>query len=73
MFGDDDIGSLQQAEAECVAKFKARAALIRAANPALSREIAFAMAVEQLPRAAVRYQSARARLGLAGVRALPLK
>jgi hypothetical protein len=72
MFAAEDIEELRQAEAECVRKFKARAQLIRAVDPRLSREIAFARAVEELPKTANRYQHVRARLGLAGVAALPL-
>jgi hypothetical protein len=69
---DASIDELREAEAECVRKFRLRAQLIRATDPRLSGEVAFAKAVEQLPKAALRYQHIRARLGLAGVAALPL-
>jgi hypothetical protein len=69
---DAGIEELRQAEADCVRKFRLRAELIRAVDPRLSREIAFARAVEELPKTAVRYQHVRARLGMAGVAALPL-
>jgi hypothetical protein len=72
MLLDAGIDELREAEAECVRKFRLRAQLIRATNPGLSSEICLAMAVERLVRVANRYQHIRARLGLAGVAALPL-
>jgi hypothetical protein len=73
MFAEEDIDSLREAEAECVRKFRLRAQLIRATEPGLSREIALARAIEQMPKAAVRYQRVRLQLGMCGIAALPIK
>ena len=65
--------ALQQVEAECLAKFRSKAAALRAATPGLSRPIAFAKAVEALPKTAGRYNSARMFLTARGVAGLPLE
>jgi hypothetical protein len=70
--GSEGIEALQAEEAECLRKFHNKAAAIRFAEPKVTKQIALARAIEALPRTATRYQFIRHRLGLAGVRALPL-
>jgi hypothetical protein len=71
-----DLGSslqdLQQTEADCLRKFRARARRLMAADPKLKKDIAFAKAVHELPKTANLYQRTRHLLAMAGVRALPL-
>jgi len=67
------ISELQQVEAECIRRFRERAAQIRAEHPELSAQIAFARAVQALPKTADKYQAARQRLQWAGYPALPLR
>jgi hypothetical protein len=54
-------------------RFRTKAAEIRGANPQLTAQIAFAKAVQALPKTADRYQAARQRLQWAGIPALPLR
>jgi hypothetical protein len=67
------IDQLQQTEAECLRRFRKKAAQIQALNPQMTAAVAFAKAVEQLPRTAERYQHTRHRLLMAGIAALPLR
>jgi hypothetical protein len=69
----EGIAELQQVEAECIRRFRAKAAEIKAQNPELSAQIAYARAVEALPKTADKYQFARSRLQWAGIPALPLR
>jgi hypothetical protein len=69
----ESVEELQSQEMECLRRFRAKAAEIRAAHPELTSQIAFARAVEALPRTASKYQYIRSRLGLMGVPALPLR
>lgn len=69
----ESISELQETERECIARFRTKAAEIRAQHPELSSQIAFARAVTSLPRTADKYQAARQRLQWAGVPALPLR
>ena len=62
---------LQETEADCLRRFRAKADKLRAADPRLSKEIAFARAVELMPKTANRYQSTRSLLQLRGVPSLP--
>lgn len=64
---------LQEQEKYCIAKFKARATRLMAADPTLSFQIAIAKAFEGMPRVLAEYQSVRLRLGQAGIRSLPIK
>jgi hypothetical protein len=63
----------RQTEIDCIAKFRARADKLVAANPLLSREIALAKACEQMPNTMARYLRARSVLGLRGVAGLRLE
>ena len=69
----ESISELQEVEADCIRRFRAKAAEIRSAHPELSAQIAFARAVQALPRTADKYQGARQRLQWAGFPALPLR
>ena len=69
----EGIEELQATEAECIKRFRQKASEIRAQHPELSPQIAFARAVQALPRTADRYQGARQRLQWAGYPALPLR
>jgi hypothetical protein len=69
----ESIESLQETEMECLRRFRAKAAEIRAANPMMTAQVAFVKAVESLPRTADRYQSARMMLQWRGIEALPLR
>jgi hypothetical protein len=70
---ESSIAELQAVESECIGRFREKAAQIRAANPELSAQIAFARAVQALPRTADKYQGVRQRLLWMGVPALPLR
>jgi hypothetical protein len=67
------ISELQQVEAECVRRFRKKAAQIKAEHPELTSQIAFARAVQAMPQTANRYQYARQFLQYAGVAAMPLR
>jgi hypothetical protein len=67
------VEELQQTEAECVRRFRAKADAIRAQHPELSSQICFARAVEALAKTAERYQYVRHRLLMMGIAALPLR
>ena len=69
----EGIAEFQETEAECIKRFRAKAAEIRAQHPEMSAQIAFAKAVTALPKTADRYQYARMRLQFAGIPALPLR
>jgi hypothetical protein len=69
----EGVEQLQQVEAECIAKFRQRAQQIRAQHPELTAQVAFARAVEALPKTAERYQYIRHRLLMSGIAALPLR
>jgi hypothetical protein len=69
----ESIAELQQVEAECIRRFRQKAAEIREQHPELSAQIAFARAVQALPKTADKYQAARQRLQWAGYPALPLR
>jgi hypothetical protein len=69
----ESIAELQEVERRCLKKFRAKAAALRSADPTLSVQIAFARAVEALPKTADAYQHARQRLQWMGVVALPLR
>jgi hypothetical protein len=68
----NDIKGLRDSEVQCLKKFRSRARKLKAANPGLTREQAFAMATEQMPRTANRYSYVRGLLKQAGIAALPL-
>jgi hypothetical protein len=67
------IDELQRTEQECLARFRRKAQEIRAQHPELTAQVAFARAVEALPKSAERYQYVRHRLLLMGIAALPLR
>ena len=69
----EGIEQFQEDERECVKRFRQKAQEIRAANPQLSPQIAFARAVQALPRTAEKYSYARQRLQFCGIPALPLR
>jgi hypothetical protein len=69
----ESVAELQQVEAECIRRFRAKAAEIKSQHPELSAQIAYARAVQALPRTADKYQGVRQRLQWAGVPALPLR
>ena len=69
----EGIEQFQEDERECLKRFRAKANEIRAANPEMTASIAFAKAVQSLPRTADRYQYARQRLQFAGIPAQPLR
>jgi hypothetical protein len=69
----ESLEQLQQIEAECIRRFRTKAAEIRAEHPELSAQVAYARAVQSLPRTSDKYQGARQRLMFAGVPALPLR
>jgi hypothetical protein len=69
----ESIAELQEVERECIARFRQKAAQIRAEHPELSAQIAYARAVQALPKTAAKYQAARQRLQWAGVPAQPLR
>jgi hypothetical protein len=69
----ESISELQEVEAECLRRFRAKAAEIKAQHPEWNQQIAFAKAVTALPRTADKYQYARQRLMFAGIPALPLR
>ena len=69
----ETVEQLQQTEAECIRRFRAKASEIRAAHPELTGEVAFAKAVSQLPKTAEKYQFTRHRLLMSGVGPLPLR
>ena len=71
--GDESIEGLQATERECLRRFRARAAEIKAAHPEMSEQIAFARAVASLPRTADKYQGVRQLLQWRGIPALPLR
>jgi hypothetical protein len=69
----EGIEQFQEDERQCIARFRERAAQIKAANPELTPQIAFARAVQSLPKTADKYSYARQRLQFAGIPALPLR
>ena len=69
----EGIEQFQEDERECVKRFRQKAQEIRAAHPELSAQIAFARAVQSLPRTAEKYSYARQRLQFCGIPALPLR
>jgi hypothetical protein len=69
----ESVEQLQATEAECLRRFRERAAQIRSEHPELSSQIAFARAVQALPKTADRYQSVRQLLQWRGIPALPLR
>jgi hypothetical protein len=69
----DSVEELQSVERQCVAKFRAKASEIRAQHPELSVQIAYARAIQALPKTADRYSEVRQLLQWRGVAALPLR
>lgn len=69
----ESIAELQETERECIRRFRQKAAEIKEQHPELSAQIAFARAVQALPKTADRYQGARQRLQWAGIPGLPLR
>jgi hypothetical protein len=69
----ESISELQEVERECLRRFRAKAAEIKAQHPEMSQQIAFARAVTALPKTADKYQYDRQRLQWAGYPALPLR
>ena len=69
----EGIQEFQEVEAECIRRFRQKAAEIRAQHPELTSQIAFARAVQALPRTAEKYGYARQRLQFCGIPALPLR
>lgn len=63
---------LIEVERRCLVKFREKAEFIRDRNPQMSRQIAFAKAVEALPRCANNYQLARNLLSARGIAGQPL-
>ncbi len=73
MTGYESVSELQEIEAECLKRFRAKAAEIRGAHPEMTASIAFARAVQALPKSADRYAYARQLLQMRGVAAMPLR
>lgn len=69
----ESIAELQQTEQQCIQRFRARAAEIKAQHPELSNQVCYARAVSSLPRSAEKYLWARQRLAFAGIEAQPLR
>jgi hypothetical protein len=69
----ESISELQAVEADCIRRFRQKAAQIKTEHPELSAQICFARAVQALPKTADKYQAARQRLQWAGYPALPLR
>jgi hypothetical protein len=69
----ESISELQQVEAECIRRFRQKAAQIKAEHPELSQQIAYARAIQALPKTADKYQAVRQRLQWAGYPAQPLR
>jgi hypothetical protein len=69
----ETIEELQATEVECLKRFRAKAAEIKAQHPEMTQQIAFAKAVTSLPRTADRYQHSRMMLQWRGIAALPLR
>jgi hypothetical protein len=70
---NESVAELQAEELACLQKFRARAAKLAASNPAMSKQILFTKACEQMPRTLERYMYIRQRLQLMGVPGLPLR
>jgi hypothetical protein len=70
---EESLTEFRATERECISRFRKKSDEIRAAHPELSAQIAFARAVQALPKTADRYQYARQRLQYAGIPALPLR
>jgi hypothetical protein len=64
---------LQEIERQCIAKFRQKAAQIRSERPELTVQVAYAKAIQALPRTSDRYQGIRQILQWRGVAALPLR
>lgn len=73
MTGYESESELREVEVECLRRFKNKAAEIKAANPTMKSNIAFAKAVTQLPRTAERYSFATQMLRNRGIASLPLR
>jgi hypothetical protein len=69
----ESIDELRRVEAECVRRFRAKSAEIKAQHPELNGQICYARAVAALPRTADKYSYVRNRLLWMGVPALPLR
>jgi hypothetical protein len=68
-----DIEELREIEARCIAKFKQKAASLRAADPRLDPGVARARAYEALPKTTAAYLEAVQRLQFMGHMPRPLK
>lgn len=69
----ESLEELQEIERQCVSKFRQKAGEIRAAHPELTAQVAYARAIQALPKTCDKYQAARQRLMFAGYPALPLR
>jgi hypothetical protein len=73
MTGNESGEELVALESECLRRFRARAAQIKAQNPLMSEKVAFCKAVEGLKQTSDKYSWARTRLMFLGVPAQPLR
>jgi hypothetical protein len=73
MSGNESVEELVAIERECLARFRQRAAQLKAQNPSLSDSIAFCRAVESLKRTSDKYSWVRQRLMYLGIPGLPLR
>ncbi len=73
MTGRETVEELQQVEAECLRRFRKRAAELQAANPAMPPSVCFTRAVQMLRETSDRYQFARSVLQGRGYAAQPLR
>jgi hypothetical protein len=69
----ESIEELQAVEAECLRRFRVKAAELKAQHPEWTQQIAFAKSVTLLVKTADRYQHARMLLQWRGIPALPLR
>jgi hypothetical protein len=73
MTGYESTEELVAVERECLARFRQKAAELRAVSPTMTAQVAFCRAVTMLPKTADKYQFARALLQERGHAALPLR
>jgi hypothetical protein len=69
----ESIDELVETEKECIRRFRAKAAQIKTEHPELSQQIAYARAIQALPKTADRYAGVRQLLQWRGIAALPLR
>jgi hypothetical protein len=73
MTGYETNEELREVERECLARFRVKAAEMKAQNPGLKASYAFAKAVTELPRTADKYAFATQCLRNRGIPSLPLR